>query len=390
MDYTSDSESPDAFHFWTGVATIAGALRRRVWIDMRKYQWTPNFYIILVGPPGIAAKSTTIRTGMRLLEQVPGIHFGPPSMTWQALADSLVDAIEHMKTINAAGDEVFIPMSCLTVPVSELGTLLKIDDSALIDVLVDLWDGQLTSWGHKTRTTGSIEIKNPWLNIIGCTTPAWLRANFPEHLVGGGLTSRVVFVYGDTKRRLIAYPDEMIAGADYARLEAHLIDDLIEISTIQGEFALSPEARKWGHTWYATHWNSRPPHLASERYGGYLARKQAHMHKLAIVLAAARSNTPLVDEDHLVEAEVILTAVEPHMLRVFESIGVVDEARHMSAIAAFVRAHGFQTSDDLWKLVMNTMSQKEFEEALKAAVRGGVLSVERRSGKLGVTAPTTH
>src|SRR5574343_321589 len=58
--FTADSESPDDFHFWTGVATIAGALRRRVWIDMRKFQWTPNFYIILVGPPGIATKSTSI------------------------------------------------------------------------------------------------------------------------------------------------------------------------------------------------------------------------------------------------------------------------------------------------------------------------------------------
>ena len=29
MAYTSPLEAPDDFHFWTGVSTIAGALRRR-------------------------------------------------------------------------------------------------------------------------------------------------------------------------------------------------------------------------------------------------------------------------------------------------------------------------------------------------------------------------
>jgi hypothetical protein len=72
MNFTRASESPDAFHFWTGVGTIAGALRRRVWLDMRHSQWTPNFYIILVDLPGVANKSTTVRIGSSLLAQVDG------------------------------------------------------------------------------------------------------------------------------------------------------------------------------------------------------------------------------------------------------------------------------------------------------------------------------
>lgn len=390
MAYTADSESPDTFHFWSGVATIAGALRRRVWIDMRKFQWTPNFYIILVGPPGIATKSTSIRTGMRLLEQIPGVRFGPPSLTWQALADSLAEVIEHMKMPGAgpAGEDIFLPMSCLTISVSELGTFLKIDDSALVDVLVDLWDGQLASWGHKTRTNGAVEIKNPWLNIIGCTTPAWLKAHFPDHLIGGGLTSRIVFVYGDAKRKLIPYPDEVLPDAEYYDVQAKLLADLTQIALMQGPISLSVSARTWGRAWYAHHWSIRPVHLASDRYSGYLARKQTHIHKLAIICSAARSNDLVITDEHLKEANALLEAVEPHMLKVFESIGIIDEARHTHEIVAFVRTHGFATSDDLWRLVMNTMTQRDFEEALKAAVRGGMLTVARKDGKVGVTAPT--
>jgi len=379
MAFNQDSESPDDFHFWTGVSTIAGALRRRVWLDMRKFQWTPNFYIILVGPPGIATKSTSTRTGMRLLESVPNIHFGPPSITWQKLADSLSEAIEHMKIIGPGGVEEFIPMSCITVPVSELGTFLKIEDSALVDVLVDLWDGQLTRWGHATKTSGTVDIKNPWLNIIACTTPAWLKANFPDHLIGGGLTSRIVFVFGDTKKALIPYPDEVIPAKDYRDFENHLKADLCIIASMQGEYKLTAEARKWGHDWYARHWNgAKPLYMASERYGGYHSRKQTHVHKLAIVLAAARHDALVIEREYLEEADTILSSAERHMIKVFESIGSVAEARQAAELLSYVKAHSFLTPDQLYKLVQNIMSVKDFDETLKAAVRGGQLSVEIR------------
>jgi hypothetical protein len=377
MAYTSDSESPDDFHFWSGVSTIAGALQRRVWINMRKFQWTPNFYIILVGPAGIVTKSTSMRAGMRLLEQLPDVHFGPPSTTWQALTEALAKSITHLKHgVDENGADIYIPMSCLTIHISELGTFLKPDDQSLVDVITDLWDGQLTRWGHSTKTTGNTDIRNPWLNVIGCVTPSWMRKNIPEHTIGGGLMSRVIFIFGSEKRKLVPYPDEVIPDAEYKALEKRLVEDLLSISSMAGEFILSPSARDWGRDWYAKHWNGvRPSHMASDRYEGYIARKQTHMHKLALVLAAARSDDLLIRPEHLQEADALLTSVERHMLQAFESIGVVDEARHVASCVSFVRAHNVLTPDDLWKLVGSQMAMGDFEKAVKAAVRGGLLSV---------------
>ena len=59
MDYASYGEAPRHMYFWTGVSAIAGALRRKVWIDQAYFKWYPNFYIVLVAPPGIVSKSTT-------------------------------------------------------------------------------------------------------------------------------------------------------------------------------------------------------------------------------------------------------------------------------------------------------------------------------------------
>ena len=388
--YTRDSESPTSFHFWTGVSTLAGALRRRVWIDMRKFQWTPNFYVILVGPPGVAAKSTSISAGISLLSKVPGVKFGPESMTWQALAKDLEEAIEHVEYLRPDGIKDRVAMSCLTIEITELGTFLRTEDDQLMSFLIRMWEGQHSTFRHKTKASGNVEVDNPWLNIIGATTPAWLKENFPEAMIGGGLTSRVVFVYGDKKRTLIPYPDEIIPTPEVMKLREDLIADLVEISKLSGPYQLSTFAREWGRAWYGDHNNTdlRPPHLASDRFGGYLARKQTHLHKFAIVLAAAKRNQLVIEEDDLKEADAIISDNEKDMLKVFESIGVVTQHKHVQQIVSVVNFNGFMTSKGLWSRSMNYMTLREFEDAVRAAIKGGLLEVASLQGVQGVVCPS--
>lgn len=386
MDYTRDSESPGSFHFWTGISTIAGALRRRVWLDMKKFDWTPNFYIILVGPPGVAAKTTSLGMGMKLLAKVPGVKFGPESLTWQKLTKSLADSIEYLKYKDASGADAQIAMSCNTIEVGELGTLLKPDDDALVSFLIRMWEGQRGKFRHDTISGGLVEIDNPWLNIIAATTPDWLQRNFSEAMIGGGLTSRILFVYGDKKRGLVPYPDEVIPAAEYQLLETQLIADLVEISKLSGPYRLSPHARQWGRAWYIDHNNPdlRPPHLSSSRFGGYISRKQTHLHKFAIVLAASRRDQLVIEEKDLSDAEAILTDLERDMIAVFESIGVVDQRDHVAEIVSTVRHCGFLTNRGLWAKCMNMMTLKEFEEAVRAAVHAGKIKIETHGNTPGV------
>lgn len=389
MSYTVDSESPTSFHFWTGVSVLAGALRRRVWIDMKKFQWTPNFYIILVGPPGVAAKSTSISMGMSLLSQVQGVKFGPESMTWQKLARSLSDAIEYIEFFDLQGIKDRVAMSCLTIQVSELGTFMQYENDQLLSFLIRMWDGQKDKFRHETVGSGAVEIDNPWLNIIGATTPSWLRTNFPEGMITGGLTSRIVFVYGDKKRALIPYPDAVIPDGVYRQLKADLISDLTEIASLSGPYRLSSFARDWGEAWYKDHNNPdlRPQHLSSDRYGGYLARKQTHLHKFAIILAASKRSQLVIEEDDLKEADQILTENEKDMSRVFDIIGSVHQADHIQEIVSIVKFHGFLTTRGLWARSMLHMTLKEFEEAVKAAIHGRLLEVTTQGNQQGVSLP---
>jgi hypothetical protein len=357
---------------------------------MRKFVWTPNFYIILVAPAGIAAKSTTVGIGYRMLSKVPGISFGPESLTWQALADSLYLATEGVKYLGRDGLEHIKPQSAITVFISELGTFLSTEDDKFISFLIRVWDGQEDSFQHKTRTSGTVDVVNPWLNLVACTTPSWLASNFKETMIGGGLTSRIVFIHGESKRIVIPYPDEVIVPDEYSRIESDLTDDLRAISQLSGEYHLSADARAWGRDWYNRLWNSpRPAHMASERYSGYIARKQTHIHKLAMVLAASKRESLIIEKEDLEEAEVGINGIEPDMIRVFNSIGLDREATRSREIASIVRTYGWISHDSLYSLCMNTMAMKDFDSAALSAVRGGILDVQSRGGKRGYIIPLT-
>lgn len=379
MQHTRFLESPDGFHFWTGVATIAGALRRKVWIPMLDFTWTPNFYIILVGPPGVAAKSTSMRVGMSMLRKVEGVVFGPASTTWHGLGEMLQNAQEHVQVPGLVDPVV---QSCITVPVSELGTFLRTDNGEMIDNLTDWWDSADNVWHRKTKTAGDTYIHNPWINLVACTTPAWLTANFPDVMIGGGLTSRMVFVYGNKKRQLVAYPTELVRASDHEREAAMLVEDLQRIGSLAGPYTLDRDAIAFGTSWYEQHWNGpRSEHLLGDRFSGYLARKQTHIHKLAMVLAAAERDELTITRGDLETAITLINGTEHHLKVVFESVGIDDKAKPSSEVLDLIRAHQEISYKELWKLCFSRMANKDFIEAIKGIIEAGHIDIVVRSNE---------
>lgn len=371
------TESPKQFHFWTAVSTICGALRRKVWIDQRQFQWTPNMYILLVGPPGVAAKSTTMRSGVSLLERVENVRFGPSSGTWQAVLDTFRDAQESIELPGVAEPEA---MSCLTIAAGELGTFFRPDDKEFVDLLTAMWDGQKETFIRRTVSKGEVVISSPWLNLIACTTPSWLEDNFREVLIGGGLTSRIVFVYGDKKEQLIPYPATLITDESYKLEHTALLYDLQTIGALAGEYKLTPEAVEWGGAWYKQHnTNGVPMHLASGRFDGYMSRKQTHIHKLAMVFAASKRNDLRIEMEDLQEAEKAITGLEPTMAKVFGSVGVAQAAKQNNAVLTLIKNHRKITNTALWRLCHSTMKMQDYKEAIEAAVAAGYVTKLRTS-----------
>ena len=384
MDYSKHSEAPDKFHFWTAASVLAGALRRRVWIDQGYFQWTPNMYVIFVAPPGIVSKSTTASIGMNILKQLPEVNFGPDAVTWQALAQSLAESTEEFPLPNREGVDEFHVMSALTIVSSEFGTFLNPSDREMVDVLVSLWDGQKGAWRKATKTMGDDLIMNPWINILACTTPAWIAGNFPEYMIGGGFTSRCLFVYAETKRQLIAYPGEEIPN-DFSDQEADLLHDLEIISQMKGEYTLSKEASAYGRKWYEEHFNSRPAHLNELQFGGYIARKQTHMHKLAIILSASRDDNLVIEPDILEVANAMVTALEFDMPKVFRQVGANDAGRYTELVLDTIKVRQKLTKQELYREFVGKIAAADIDSALQGLIIAGYVSMRQEGDKIILT-----
>lgn len=372
IEYACFSEAPKRMHFWTAVSTVAGALRRRVWIDMAYFRWCANFYIVLVAPPGIVSKSTTAAIGMDLLRRVPGINFGPQVVTWPALVSAFAEANECFEL----GGE-WHTQCALTLESSEFGNLVNPHDREMIDLLVTLWDSKQGGFKKMTKGSGTDIIENPWINLIACTTPAWIAGNFPEYVIGGGFTSRCLFVYTDTKEKYVAYP-HLSVPKNLTATQEKLVQDLEHIAVnLCGPYTLTEKAVEWGTAWYEHHYKNRPEILDDDRFGGYIARKQTHIHKLAIVLAAAQRDELIITDSDLATANEMVTDLEKDMPKVFSKIGRTDESVNAEKFINYIQSKGAVKYEEAYHFVHRYFpNSKDFEGIVAGAVRAGFIKLE--------------
>jgi len=376
MEYASYGEAPSHLYFWVGAATVAGALRRKVWIDQAYFRWFPNLYVIIVAPPGIVSKSTTANIGMKLLKQVPGIQFGPAVITWQALVQafgSTTEGFEHNGEVHT--------MSAMTISSSEFGNLLNPHDKDMVDMLVNLWDGE--SFQKRTKMSGNDEVVNPWLNIIACTTPDWIAGSFPEYMIGGGFTSRCVFVYAEEKEKYVAYPG-LSVPPDITSKAQSLVHDLEYISmNLCGEYKLTPAAVKLGEDWYQRHYRIEAKQLDPAAYGGYVARKQTHTHKLAMLLAASQRDELVITDTDLHAAINMVSDLEKEMPKVFDKIGMKNEAVNLERMILYIKTKGNVPVQKLYATFAKSFpSMSELEDVLKLIFNAGYARVDPSTGNI--------
>jgi hypothetical protein len=373
VEYASFSEAPKRMHFWSGVSAIAGALRRKVWIDMAYFKWYPNHYIIFVAPPGIVSKSTTVSIAMDLLRRVPGINFGPDIVTWPALVTAFAGASEAFE-LNGE----FLTQCALTIESSEFGNLVNPTDRDMIDLLITLWDAKTGALKKMTKGSGNDTIENPWINMVACTTPSWIAGNFPEHVIGGGFTSRCLFVYTDKKDKLVAYPHLSVPtglGDKAARLAAdleHIAKNLI------GSYRLEEKALEWGKLWYDQHNSKPPPGLeGDDRFGGYLARKQTHIHKLAMVIAASQRDELVITAEDLALANTMVSDLEQDMPKVYAKIGKSTQATQVERFIQFVKAkpEGVPYAVAYQFVHRHFPDARNIEGIFTGAIRAGLLEI---------------
>lgn len=331
LEYTKPLESPTNFHIWCGLSIVAATLRRRVWVDIG-FEVYPNLYIVLVSGPGRCRKTSAITTAIKLITHLPDVKFSADATTRESLIRSLKDT-EQLIT---CADGKIRAHSSLTVVSKELSVFLGTGNHDLLSLLTDLFDAP-ERWEYKTknptgnppRTTDTIY--NVWLNILGASTPAWLVGSMPLTAIGGGFTSRVIFIVEDNVRHKNAFPRLN------KELASSLMEDLEEISMLSGEIVMTEEAINMFGDWY----DKKDDKITDARFQGYMERKHVHLMKVATVLSVCdiKSNMT-IEAYHIRQATDLLNGIEKNMVRAFGAAGRSPIAPDIDTILTAIKNSG--------------------------------------------------
>lgn len=378
-------ESPTFFGVWTAIHLLSATIKREACLEWFPDPLIPNFYIVLVAPPRINAKSTTINfaagIGQRFTEYIKDPTWKaiktPQTLRSRATSEALVLALQPQIMPIQMDEKTIIPVerySQANLVISELATFLGQQkyNVGLVEKLTDLYDG-LAIDTDLTITRGLKVLKNVYVTLMGATTPGGLQESIPASAFGDGFMSRTIIAYHDKPTRLWPFPQPIVEGSDegLARRLAWIAE------TVKGIYALTPEAKDAYVEWY-TPFKEKLASEMDERKQGMTQRFDNHLLKLALIMRAQRytPGTDITLEDFQ-DAKRLLDytfRVAPEALR---TVGLSPYQRAMNRVLSlFVKHEGEMTRKNLLQSTSSAgITAEEIDKVLDRLQQEGRLKV---------------
>ncbi len=341
IKYTENSESPISYHIWCGLSVIAGALQRKVYL-----RWGlgrviyPNLYVVLVGPSGRTRKGVAIGIAKDFLKKVPGVTVTPESSSGrQAMIMAMKRALVNFQDPTDGK----IKFHCSVTAFSEeLSVFLGQGDIAYLSNLTDWYDSK-DDWEYETIGRGKDSLQGLCLNLMGGTAPDWIQSMIPSEALGGGFTSRIIFIVEEVKRKIIP---KYIPTAEEEAQQETLQRDLERISQLSGEMTFDEEAEKLYIDWYIeqdTALSAGKPAITDPRFAGYCERRATHLQKLMLLTSASRGDDLKIRAADFHKAIKLLHGAEIHMHKTFGGLGKSRMSDESDIVINYIKRMGITT-----------------------------------------------
>jgi len=372
------TEIPELFAVWSSLGVVGATLGRNVWLDMEFFMVFPNLFIVLVASSGRFRKSTSIEAAVDLLKESnvePAINFISQTLTPEALIGSLLGGQRQ----EGNGDLICEGF----VVADELSTFLnrKYYDLGIAPLLINFFDCK-RRYVYETKKRGKEILNNICLGMLAGSTISSIRNAIPSDAVGGGLTSRLIFVYANIPPKPVA---RIRLSEEQLTIRAELPKVLEEIRKLRGPVVLTPQSWELYEEAYVKHCETSPffivPFLS-----GYASRWHVHMLKVAMILSV--SERPLKEPvevlpRHITGAIQILEASEVYMPKILTLITSTERGALGEMMACNVEqmGEGGVGRADLMRSVAHKITVREFEELVGTLVAAG--RIERLAGPGG-------
>lgn len=358
--YTKESECPTSYLTWSGLHTLSAITQRRISAPWVYYSIYPNLYIMLIGPPGVTHKNSAIRFSRKALRAANAV-ISSDAISKEALIQMMMTRVTDEK-------------NAVTVAPSEFATFMRTSGPPMVEFLTDIFDSE-ENFEYTTKGSGTQTIPAPFLTMFTGATPGWMSSEFDRTFIEGGFASRTLFIAEVEPRFRKAFAhisDEM------RKVYRHLIEDLLVIREIEGEFVWT----QGGHDWFE-HWYEKvlPTQTFDHRLTGYHGRKAVHLLKIAQLVCINKGTTVSADE-LILDEEVfsrgleLLESIEPNMVRTFRTIGDNPYSTDLQRIADDIRHEGRVKASVIYGLNIHVMEKQTIDEIMMALQAMGLVGVE--------------
>lgn len=382
VEYTLETEPPRHFHNWTSLSAISAALRKKVWFKFGRLRIHPNLYVVLVSEPGIARKTQAISYAEELIAEVSSIITSADAITPQAMLEDL----ELAKAEEGLASGAVLIHNSLSIISGEFESFLgqKKDNTKMLVLLTDLYDCKIRPYRYRTKGAGTNVIASPFLSLLAGTTPESLASALPSTAIGGGLTSRILFVCAEKKEKKVAIPE---ISDEVKELKKHLIYDLTTISRITGAYTYTKESKAWWENWYNAYEELDNNRLCKDPvFRGWYSRKPTLIIKVSMLVAASKSDILQVGINEFKEALNIIEDNEKEMQRAFVAVGRSEITPDVALVLQIIQRHKVITEKQLMALVWRDIDSNKFDIVITTCIKIGSVVRQYKSadGKPGI------
>ena len=327
LELTDNSEPPYLFRKWAGISAIAAALQRKVRVELGlSLTFYPNLYIVLVGPSA-TGKGTAMKFASDIIEQIPTIRLSAQATSLQALIRRMKDT--NLTDVNVeTGEQTY--HSSLTIFSTEFTVFLGYHNQELIAALCEWYDCH-NRWVYETIARKKEEVVGVWVNLFAGTTPDAIQASLPIESIGGGLTSRIIFVVEEKRGKLVVVPTKTEREI---QLQQKLVYDLEAINRLNGIMQYTEGFLKIYSDWCYYADGHRP--FQDKKFDGYCGRRRKHLITLSMVCCASHSDEMIMTSEDIERAIELLAEVEIKMGKVFKGMGRSGTADLLNDAIVFV------------------------------------------------------
>lgn len=322
----------------------------------------PNLYTVLVGPPGVG-KGGAIIPALDILQTSGAANLLSDRVTIQYCLEQIAKGFSTVQ-VNQGSVSLGHDASCF-ISVPELQIFLRASDDSLLSSMNDLWDCRDGPSDYGTRSKGCFKIEKPCPTLLGGITPGQLAECLPSKTIAGGFTRRCNFIYEAQSAPKITWPRPDV------RVNQDFVDDLLDISTMRGEFVLSNDAKLLFEQCYNQDFSGE---FDDEATLAYNTSRWVHATKVAMCLSAAKDSLKIIHKFDLQLAWDLINECADDINHVFRQVGDSELAVVLDKVVRYIETKGYASRQMILAALYRDIGSTQMLDVILATLeQGGVI-----------------